>query len=127
MNEIYPLWVAAHGIIIVAPVHWYQSPTVLKLMMDRMVRRRRQPGPDFNAWQGRSKGRVFSIIVHGDSAGADNLRRMLTDWLTDMHLRPAGEMVLLGPVHWILQSRTQRATLSWTATARSSLKQEMQP
>ena len=37
MNEIYPMWVAAHGIIIIAPVHWYQSPTVLKLMMDRMV------------------------------------------------------------------------------------------
>lgn len=29
------------------------------------------------------------MIVHGDSAGAENLRRMLTDWLTDMHLIPA--------------------------------------
>ena len=38
----------------------------------------------------------LSIIVHGNSAGADDLRRMLTDWLTDMHLRPAGEMALLG-------------------------------
>jgi hypothetical protein len=24
MNEIYPLWVAAHGIMIVTPVNWYQ-------------------------------------------------------------------------------------------------------
>ena len=25
MNEIYPLWVAAHGIMIVAPVNWYHA------------------------------------------------------------------------------------------------------
>ena len=25
MNEIYPLWVAAHGILIVAPVNWYHA------------------------------------------------------------------------------------------------------
>jgi len=37
MNEIYPLWVAAAGIMIVTPVHWYQAPTVLKAMMDRLV------------------------------------------------------------------------------------------
>ena len=41
---------------------------------------------------------------------------MLTDWLTDMHLRPAGEMALLGR-YIDTTSRTQRATLSWTATA----------
>src|SRR5690606_19806000 len=27
MNEIYPRWVAAHGILIVTPVHWYQAPS----------------------------------------------------------------------------------------------------
>jgi hypothetical protein len=37
MNEIYPRWVAAHGIMIVTPVYWYQAPSVLKLMMDRLV------------------------------------------------------------------------------------------
>jgi len=37
MYEIYPRWVAAHGIMIVAPVHWYQVPSVFKLMMDRLV------------------------------------------------------------------------------------------
>ena len=26
MNDIYPLWVAAHGIMIIAPVNWYQAP-----------------------------------------------------------------------------------------------------
>jgi multimeric flavodoxin WrbA len=37
MNEIYPLWVAAHGIMIVTPVNWYQPSSPLKLMMDRLV------------------------------------------------------------------------------------------
>ena len=37
MNEIYPLWVAAHGIMIVTPVNWYHAPGPLKAMMDRLV------------------------------------------------------------------------------------------
>jgi NADPH-dependent FMN reductase len=37
MNEIYPLWVAAHGIMIVTPVNWYQVSSPVKLMMDRLV------------------------------------------------------------------------------------------
>ena len=37
MNELYPRWVAAHGVIIVSPVYWYQAPSVLKLMIDRLV------------------------------------------------------------------------------------------
>jgi len=37
MNEIYPLWVAAHGIMIVTPVNWYHAPTGLKAMIDRLV------------------------------------------------------------------------------------------
>jgi NADPH-dependent FMN reductase len=37
MNEIYPMWVAAHGVMIITPVHWYQAPTTLKSMMDRLV------------------------------------------------------------------------------------------
>ena len=40
-------------------------------------------------------GRVFSVVVHGDSAGAEGLRRCLTDWLTDMKLRPARSHALL--------------------------------
>src|SRR4030095_9100283 len=34
-------------------------------------------------------GRVFSVFVHGDTVGAETLRRSLTDWLTDMKLIPA--------------------------------------
>jgi multimeric flavodoxin WrbA len=37
MSDIYPRWVAAHGIMIVTPVHWYQAPSALKLMIDRLV------------------------------------------------------------------------------------------
>jgi multimeric flavodoxin WrbA len=37
MNEIYPLWVAAHGIMLITPVNWYQAPGPLKAMMDRLV------------------------------------------------------------------------------------------
>ena len=37
MNEIYPRWVAAHGVMILCPVHWYQAPASLKLMIDRLV------------------------------------------------------------------------------------------
>ena len=29
-------------------------------------------------------------MVHGDAAGAENLRRILIDWASDMHLIPAG-------------------------------------
>ena len=31
------MWVAAHGIMIVTPVNWYQVTSPLKLMMDRLV------------------------------------------------------------------------------------------
>jgi multimeric flavodoxin WrbA len=37
MNEIYERWAAAHGVIIVTPVYWYQVPSALKLMIDRLV------------------------------------------------------------------------------------------
>ena len=37
MAEIYEKWVAAHAVIILIPVYWYQTPSVLKLMIDRLV------------------------------------------------------------------------------------------
>jgi multimeric flavodoxin WrbA len=37
-------------------------------------------------------GRHFGIVVHGDSVGAETLRRSLSDWLTDMTLISAGRM-----------------------------------
>jgi multimeric flavodoxin WrbA len=111
MADIYPMWVAAHGIMIVSPVHWYQAPAALKLMMDRLVCAD-GGNPDPSATHGKDPARakdlepgwsyprhlanrVFAVVVHGDAAGAENLRRMLTDWLTDMHLRPAGDTALL--------------------------------
>jgi len=35
-------------------------------------------------------GRVFSVIVHGDVEGAENVRRSVSDWLRFMDLAPAG-------------------------------------
>jgi multimeric flavodoxin WrbA len=107
MNEIYPRWVAAHGIVIVTPVYWYQAPSVLKLMIDRLVCAD-GGNPDPTTTRGKDpkrakalelagwpyprhlSGRAFGILVHGDAAGAEALRRALTDWLRDMDLVPAG-------------------------------------
>jgi multimeric flavodoxin WrbA len=35
-------------------------------------------------------GRVFGLVVHGDVAGTENVRRSLSDWLSWMGLIPAG-------------------------------------
>lgn len=107
MNEIYPLWVGAHGVMIVAPVNWYQAPTGLKAMMDRLVCAD-GGNPDPTSTHGKNPeeakalelagwpyprhlaGRLFSVVVHGDAVGVENLRHMLADWLTDMGLVAAG-------------------------------------
>jgi multimeric flavodoxin WrbA len=106
MNEIYPRWVAAHGIMIVTPVYWYQAPSVLKLMMDRLVcADGGNPDPTTTSLKDPAKakalelagwhyprhlaGRRFAVVVHGDTVGAETLRRSLCDWLQDMHLVPA--------------------------------------
>jgi multimeric flavodoxin WrbA len=107
MYELYPRWVAAHGIMIVTPVYWYQAPSVLKLMIDRLVCAD-GGNPDPSSTHGKRvaeakdlemqgwdyprhlAGRSFALLVHGDSAGAESLRRNLTDWLNDMRLLPAG-------------------------------------
>ena len=106
MNELYPRWVAAHGVMIVTPVYWYQAPSVLKLMMDRLVCAD-GGNPDQTSTHGKKPdeakalelkgwsyprhlaGRVFTVVVHGDVVGAETLRRSLSDWLTDMKLLPA--------------------------------------
>lgn len=109
MNEIYPLWVAAHGILIVTPVNWYHAPTGLKAMMDRLVcADGGNPDPssthgkhadqakqlELNGWPypRHLAGRHFAVVVHGDAVGAETLRRSLSDWLTDMRLISAGRM-----------------------------------
>jgi multimeric flavodoxin WrbA len=109
MNEIYPLWVGAHGIMMVTPVNWYQVPGGLKAMMDRLVCAD-GGNPDPTSTHGKKAddakaielkgwdypkhlaGRLFSVVVHGDSIGAEGVRRGLADWLTDMELIPAGAM-----------------------------------
>jgi multimeric flavodoxin WrbA len=107
MNEIYPMWVAAHGIMLVTPVNWYQVSSPLKLMMDRMVCAdggnpdpTRTSGKDavrakeleLAGWdyERHLAGRLFSVVVHGDVEGVQDVRRAISDWLCFMHLRPAG-------------------------------------
>jgi multimeric flavodoxin WrbA len=106
MNELYPRWVAAHGVMIVTPVYWYQAPSVLKLMIDRLVcADGGNPDPTTTRGKGVQEakqlelsgwhfprhlaGRVFAVVVHGDAVGAETLRRSLSDWLCDMRLLPA--------------------------------------
>ncbi|MEO8294394.1 MAG: NAD(P)H-dependent oxidoreductase [Gemmatimonadota bacterium] len=112
MNELYPRWVAAHGIMIVTPVYWYQAPSVLKLMIDRLVCAD-GGNPDPTSTHGKKPeeakalelagwdypkhlaGRAFAVVVHGDAAGTETLRRSLTDWLLDMELVKAGTAATL--------------------------------
>jgi multimeric flavodoxin WrbA len=107
MNDIYPLWVAAHGIMIVTPVNWYQAPGPLKAMIDRLVCAD-GGNPDPSSTHGKQPaeakalelagwpyprhlaGRLFSAVVHGDTVGAESLRRVLMDWAADMKLIAAG-------------------------------------
>jgi len=107
MNEIYPRWVAAHGVFIATPVHWNQTPSVLKLMIDRLVcADGGNPDPTSTHGKDAAKakaleltgwdyprhlaGRAFAIVVHADAEGAQNVRHALTNWLTAMHLVEAG-------------------------------------
>lgn len=113
MNEIYPMWVRAHGIMIITPVYWHQAPSVLKLMIDRLVCAD-GGNPDPTTTQGKDpqlakevelqgwdyprhlQGRIFSIIVHGDTQGVDDLKNSLTSWLSEMMLIPASVYSQIG-------------------------------
>jgi multimeric flavodoxin WrbA len=92
------------GILIVTPVN---APTTLKAMMDRLVCAD-GGNPDPTSTHGKHAdeakalelkgwpyprhlaGRYVGLVVHGDGAGAETLRRALADWLTDMSLISAG-------------------------------------
>ena len=107
MAEIYERWTAAHGVIIVSPVYWYQMPSALKLMVDRLVCAD-GGNPDPTTTDGKDPkkakklelagwpypkhlaGRVYGVAVHGDVAGIEGVRRSLTDWLDWMGLIDAG-------------------------------------
>ena len=112
MNEIYPRWSAAHGIIIVTPVYWYQVPSALKLMIDRLVCAD-GGNPDPTSTDGKDAkkakqielagwpypkhlaGRTYGLVVHGDVAGIEGVRRALSDWLDWMGLIDAGTQARL--------------------------------
>ena len=112
MNEIYPRWVAAHAIVIVSPVYWYQSPTPLKAMIDRMVcadggnadpssthgkKAVEAKDLELKGWDypQHMAGRAYGLMVHGDVAGIEGSRRSLSDWLDWMGLIDAGQPALL--------------------------------
>ncbi len=107
MAEIYPKWAAAHGVMILTPVNWYQAPTGLKAMIDRLVcANGGNPDPtstggkdpqkakelELKGWDypNHLAGRAFSVVVHGDAEGTETLRRILVDWLKDLGLISAG-------------------------------------
>ncbi len=109
MAEIYERWTAAHGVLVVTPVHWYQATSVLKLMMDRLVcADGGNPDPTSTATKdpARAKalelqgwdypkhlaGRAYGVVVHGDVAGIESVRRALSDWLDWMGLIDAGPL-----------------------------------
>jgi len=109
MNEIYERWVSAHGVLLVTPTHWYTVSSPLKLMIDRLVcADGGNPDPTSTAGKDPAKakelelrgwsyprhlaGRAYSVVVHGDAAGAETLRRSLSDWLADMELVSAGQV-----------------------------------
>ena len=113
MNDIYPMWAAAHGVMIVTPVNWYQAPAGLKAMIDRLVcADGGNPDPtttggknprlakelELKGWDypRHLAGRAFAVVVHGDAAGVENLRRILTDWLEDIGLISAGHKSHVG-------------------------------
>lgn len=107
MNEIYEQWVSAHGVILLTPTYWYQVASPLKLMMDRMVCAD-GGNPDPTSTHGKKAaeakaleldgwdypkhlaGRVYGVVVHGDVAGIEGVRRALSDWLDWMGLIEAG-------------------------------------
>lgn len=112
MAEIYERWVLAHGVMIITPVHWYQAPSVLKLMIDRLVcADGGNPDPtstggkdpeaakklELKGWDypKHLEGRLFAVITHGDAGGAEHVRQALTDWLNDIGLESASPQALL--------------------------------
>jgi multimeric flavodoxin WrbA len=112
MNEIYPMWVAAHAIMIVTPVNWFHGASPLKLMMDRLVcadggnpdptrthgkNAREAKAIELEGWNypRHLRGRLFACVVHGDAEGAGGARRAICDWLASLELTQAGHDAVL--------------------------------
>jgi multimeric flavodoxin WrbA len=112
MNAIYPMWVRAHGVMILSPVNWYQASSPLKLMIDRLVCAD-GGNPDPTSTHGKHAdeakaleladwpyprhlaGRAYSLVIHGDADGATPLTDALARWLDNMGLVPAGHKAQL--------------------------------
>jgi multimeric flavodoxin WrbA len=89
------------------PVYWYQVASPLKLMIDRLVCAD-GGNPDPTTTHGKNPeqakalelkgwdypkhlaGRAYGVVVHGDVAGIEGVRRALCDWLDWMGLIDAG-------------------------------------
>ena len=128
MNDLYPRWAAAHGVVLVTPVHWYQAPSPLKLMMDRLVcADGGNPDPTRTSGKDPAKakalelggwdypkhlaGRLYGLVVHGDVDGVEGVRRALSDWLDWMGLIRAGSAGVLGRYigYWEPYARSHEA------------------
>jgi multimeric flavodoxin WrbA len=120
MNDIYPMWAAAHGVMIVSPVNWYGPPSGLKLMIDRLVCAD-GGNPDPTSTHGKNAerakeielagwpypqhlaGRVFSVIAHGDYGGEEATHSAISGWLRDAGLIEAGSMSQLAALVGYMQ------------------------
>lgn len=112
MAQIYERWVSAHGVLLLTPTYWYQVASPLKLMMDRLVCAD-GGNPDPTSTHGKKaaqaksieekgwhypkhlEGRAYGVVVHGDVAGIEGVRRSLSDWLDWMGLVDAGSLARL--------------------------------
>ena len=110
-DEIYELLIESHGYFIVSPIYWYSMPSVLKLMVDRMVcldganpdprstlneagdsvkdkekakelERGAEEGAE-SIWNYKDNksllGRYFTMFVHGDADGLDNVEHAISE------------------------------------------------
>jgi multimeric flavodoxin WrbA len=93
-------------------VYWYQASSPLKLMIDRLVCAD-GGNPDPTSTHGKKPeeakaieargwdfpkhlaGRTYGVVVHGDVAGIEGVRRALSDWLDWMGLIDAGQQARL--------------------------------
>ena len=107
--------------MLLTPVYWYQAASPLKLMMDRLVCAD-GGNPDPTTTHGKKPakakalelqgwpypkhlaGRTYGVVVHGDVAGIEGVRRALCDWLDWMGLIDAGPRSAAGPLHRLLRA-----------------------
>jgi multimeric flavodoxin WrbA len=109
MAEIYERLARAHALMIVTPVYWGEAPGGLKLMMDRLVcadggnadptsTDGKDPAKakkiELAGWSypKHLAGRIYGLVVQGDTADAGTLRTSLAGWLEWSGFLPAGAL-----------------------------------